>query len=436
MAKKRTDIPTSTTSRAARLMMMAGQLATQEVTRRVRRAFDEKADQVARIQQAVTLVKDLGKLKGAAMKAGQILALEARDYLPDEVVQVLEQLQASAPPMPMETVKEILQRELGGNFEQLKSISQKPVAAASIGQVHRAEVAGQPVAIKIQYPNIRDTIESDIRMLNKVLNGAGLLLRKETDFSALLHELSETFLLESDYLKEAENAIAYRKFATPFPQYVIPRILENLSTSYVLTMEYADGKTLPDWMRSDNPSVEERMQIGKWILELYTREFCEWGLVQTDPNLGNFLVHDHKLVLLDFGATKSYDLSFRKKYARLVMAIYHKDREALRDVSHEMQLIDPREGEEAHDIFRRLVEASMSPLTVESFDFKNKDYIQNVRVLTRELMKILKYSPPPKDLIFLHRKLGGIFQMLKVLEVTLDLREYISRFDQLSSRQN
>lgn len=414
---------------------MTGRLATQEISRRVLgKAGAEGEDLAVRLKQAATLVRELGHLKGAAMKAGQMLVLEARDYLPDEVVLVLERLQADAPPMGIATVRQILSEDLGPRASRLEGLSIRPVAAASIGQVHRATFEGRPVAVKVQYPAIRLTLKADLQVLGVALKGAAALFRRDTDLDGLISEFSEVFLQEADYEAEARIAAEYRSCAAAVDHLVVPAVHAEVCSPRVLTLDFMEGVTIPEWLRRHRPSEEARIRLGQRILALFTRELCDWGLVQTDPNLGNFLVRpdDEKLVLLDFGATKRYSEQFRQDYARLILAVHAGDQHGMDQATEALELLDAREGPAAREAFRRLVRESMRPLTLERFDFQDEEYLTRMRALSRELIGALRYSPPPRTLIFLHRKLGGVFQMLRLLDVELDLRGYLRRFSEIA----
>ncbi len=439
MKKKKSTQPTGVLERAGKLLKLAGSLTRQEVAHRLGDR-DAGGSAITRLKQAATLVQELSHMKGAAMKVGQMLALEARDYLPDEVVQVLEQLQNKASFMAFDEVDEILRSDLGKKRSQLRELSEEPIAAASIGQVHRAEIEKNgtmvPVAVKVQYPGIRDSIHSDVKILGVVLKGLTTVFRREIEIEGLLEEFAEVFVQETDYEQEAQAAIDYRKAAATLAGVVVPRVHLGLSTARVLTMDYEPGLTLTQWIRQTHPTPARRLELGALILELYSREFCEWGLVQTDPNPGNFLIRPEtgELILLDFGATKRYSKEFRIQYSRLIMAIFTKDTNKVMDAALKMALLDPRESAAAQKAFQALVFESMRPIALNRFDFTDQEHVQKVRTLSQNLLKELRFSAPPKDLIFLHRKLGGVYQMLRQLEVDLELGSYLSRFEELSTQ--
>jgi predicted unusual protein kinase regulating ubiquinone biosynthesis (AarF/ABC1/UbiB family) len=433
MSDKLNEPPKTVRERSGRLLKMVGTLASQEFLRRIQGKNEVKSN--LNLSQVQTLVKELGHLKGAAMKLGQMLALETRDYFPEEVCLVLDQLQSEASFLDFEVIEAILKEELKNNYFEINAISRSPIAAASIGQVHRANMQnGQPLAIKVQYPGIKDSIKSDVKLLGSLMKTVSVLMRKQVDLTNLVEEFSEIFLQESNYLKEANFSELYRNRAQNIPELIVPFIYKKYSSEKVITMDFEPGIKLTEWMKAPDATLELRQFYGKLILDLYSREFCEWGLVQTDPNLGNFLFRpkEKKLVLLDFGATKEYDLTFRKQYAQLIMATLSRNNQKLLSIGEEMGLIDPRESDETKSTFKTLLFESMRPITLQEYDFSESEYPENMRKISRELVKSLQFSSPPQKLIFLHRKLSGIFYILRTLKAKLPLTSYTERFETLA----
>ncbi len=431
MSSKGKHPPKSVRERTAGLIKLAGSMASQELLRRIKGTESS----LISLAQAKLLVSELGHLKGAAMKLGQMLALEARDYFPEEICRVLEQLHANVSFLDFETINKILVSELAERYADLIDISKEPIAAASIGQVHRAKLMnGTQLAIKVQYPQIFESIESDVKLLSGILKTVSVMMRKEVNLNPLIQEFSEIFIQESDYEKEANFTESYREKAETVLGLEVPRVYREYSTKKVLALELKKGLRFSEWIRSSEADSNARKYYGELILDLYTREFCEWGLVQTDPNLGNFLFDSsrHKLVLLDFGATKTYDQNFRILYSQLICSVLEKDYIKMNQVSEKMNLIHPNESIEAKSVFKNLLIQSMSPIVSEQYDFSETDYPERMRKLSRDLVKELKHSPPPKNLIFLHRKLSGIFYILRQLKVKLSLRKYTERFEKLA----
>jgi predicted unusual protein kinase regulating ubiquinone biosynthesis (AarF/ABC1/UbiB family) len=161
-------------------------------------------------------------------------------------------------------------------------------------------------------------------------------------------------------------------------------------------------------------------------MRLYLEEFFNHGMVQTDPNPGNFLITpQNKIALLDFGAVKTYDQDFVEGYRKVLLASYRGDSQALLQDSFRMGFIDRRESDEALNIYLEMMGFLIEPFRREiAFDFSDNSFFIKSRDLSWEMTKKCSYSPPPKDLLFLHRKLAGIFIFLKRLDVKIRLRDY------------
>lgn len=416
------------------LSMVAGQIKNEAVARAKNFVSQQNLDLSAtRVKQMKDLVATLAEAKGAAMKFGQILALEAKDILPDEAVAILETLQGEAVPRPYSEIEAILQKEWGEKFS-LVEVDPTPLACASIGQVHRGVYQGKQMAIKVQYPGIDATIDSDLALFSKIIAGIKVIFRKgDIDYNSFLTEMKTMFLQETDYLSEAQFTERYQQNFSSDSTLVVPSIFPELSSKHVLVTSFENGLTLNRALREIPFTPQERLFYAQKFLELYTREFCEFGFVQTDPNLGNFLI-DHetrRLVTLDFGAMKEFDLPFRQQYSGLIFAALAEDKEQVLQKAQSMGLIDSRESAEAKEALFQLISTSMNPFKYSSYDFSDKSYREAMRILSKNLIQELKYSPPPQKLIFLHRKLGGIFQIIKRFDVQMDLRPYLAPFKAL-----
>jgi len=418
--------------RSFKFATLAGGIWKEEASRFL--GFQEGG--LARLKQAKLLVEELGKLKGVAMKLGQILALESRDYFPPEVVMILEKLQNQASFMDEFEVRQIIQKELAEKAALLQNLSPTPIAAASIGQVHRAIYGNDPVAVKIQYPGIQDTVDSDVKILKRIVALAAPLVGKANiDYSGLFNEVQSVFKKETSYLEEARLTARYQELSVHMPGIRVPKVFNEVSTDRVIVLGYENGETLSSCLQNKNLTREMRHKYADLFLKVFSTEFCEWGLVQTDPNLGNFLfdLENEELVLLDFGATREYTLDFRKNYSKLILASLAQDRKLALEIAITLELISANESTEAQDSLYKLLVRSLEPFKSVSFDFGVNDYVQEMRNLSVDLVKKLKSSPPPSELIFLHRKLGGIFQIIRRLNVSVDLRTYVDPYSELAS---
>lgn len=413
-------LPKTVLSRSLELLKLATKVGGEELLNR--------GDQAARqVQQAKLLVDSLGRLKGAAMKIGQLLSMDFSDLFPPEVRRVLEQLQSSSPHfMELREVESILARELPSRYSEISNLSHLPIAAASIGQVHSATWNGQEIVIKIQYPGVADSVDSDLALLKNVVQSLLTLTRKKMDIDPLFDEFSQVFKAETNYSLELENLQNYKGLMQSFPEYRCPKPFPELSTEKILTMSYEKGTPLREWMLS-GPSLEKREQVGRSVLNLYTIEFFRNAFVQSDPNPANFLVDDKGcLVLLDYGAMKSFSKDFIRNYVSLMQFVVQKDMPATLYQAQKMNFISPEESPETEELFYNMLRASLCAFDADRqpFDFADKNYFENTKLTTRDFGKAAQFTPPPKDLIFLHRKLVGVFAFLRDLDLKIDLMPY------------
>ena len=421
MANKETEIPKA---RNAHLFKMAARMAVQQGKKYL--SGDKNRRLLTMLEQAETLVSHVGKLKGAAMKAVQTLSIEGYDFLPPEVIQVLEKLQSQAPPISSAVLKEQMLNELGEEkFSLLKNLSEEPIASASIGQVYSAEYQGQPVVIKIQYPGVAESVDADIDTLKKLLKALIVVSQKNIKLDSLMEEARRVLKLETDYKHEEKSLIQYKKLFAG-SEYIIPNVFPEFTTSKVLVMSRERGLEYTDWVKTD-PSDKQRQKVAAQLLRLYNKEFFENRLVQTDPNPANFLVTEQgDMVLLDFGATIDFDEDFVRDYQLLIRKVFARDREEILKKIYDLNFLDPRESKEVQKAFVDFMILSLTPFdpALQPFDFGDPMYSQEIRNEALSFSRKLKYSAPPKKLIFLHRKLGGIFMLLKKLDIKVDLSEF------------
>jgi predicted unusual protein kinase regulating ubiquinone biosynthesis (AarF/ABC1/UbiB family) len=426
-------IPEDTWSRSKSMLGLAAGVAKHELGHRFRAltgsaAKGQASEHATRIEQALLLVETLGRLKGALMKAGQLLSMDAGDFLPAEALAILSKLQGEAEPVDFAVMRAVLVEELGEDrLRLLEGLSEVPAASASIGQVYRATAFGAPVAVKVQYPGVRESIDSDLAILQKIGSGALFLGGRSIDTSGVFDELRTVLHLEADYARERDFLLRFGQLVVDDRRYTVPRPVLELSSTRVLTMSWEEGETLGAWIRGE-PPAEDRTRVACALLDLYCAEFFRWGIVQTDPNFGNFLVRQggREIVLLDFGATIEFTLEFRRAYVQLLRAIAVHEPARILDEAIALGLLDARESPSTRALFVEMLTSAIEPFEAHTqpFAFSRADYAARTRDAVRRFVQALRYSPPPRSLLFLHRKLGGLFQLLRRLDVALDLRPY------------
>lgn len=427
-------IPKSALKRSFILLKTATRLAAKETGKKLKETLQDKFDENApeliklRVEQTRILTENLSQLKGAAMKLGQLISLDAADFLPKEAQQILAQLYNKSAPVDFSQMKKVMLQELGEEkFSKIKNIDLDNVFSASIGQVYKAEIDGRPVALKVQYPGISDSIESDIQILKNISAPMLKLTGRKMDMSETFEELKIMLKLEVDYIHERLCLEEFGELIADNPSYLIPKTLPEYCSQKVLCMSWEEGLMFSNWLES-SPTQEDKNTLAKLMLELYVLEFFKWGFVQTDPNFGNFLVLENpiRLVLLDFGATKKYELSFVKKYKELLKTFEKGNFTEVMEKSFDFGLIDKRESHAAQESYYHMLLVTMEPFEKERqpFDFSDKAYSKRTKEAVMKFTALLKYSPPPRDIIFLHRKLGGVFNFIRIMKVQTDITQY------------
>lgn len=265
------------------------------------------------------LREQLDGMKGMAMKLGQIVSyLDVP--LPDEAQRALEALQTGVVAMDWETTRALLETRLGSPLERhFSSIEPQPVAAASIGQVHRARLTdGDPVAVKVLYPHIRESFEADTRRLHRI---AGLAsLASAVDGHGIVGELGARLEEECDYVREARVQRRFREAWHRDGDVVIPRVIDGASAEGVLTTGWLDGRTLTQLIEQSSPA--ERDAAAMTLMQFTYRSLLTLAAIQADPHPGNQLfLGGARVGFLDFGCVRVFDAAFITDVRALMSAL-------------------------------------------------------------------------------------------------------------------
>jgi predicted unusual protein kinase regulating ubiquinone biosynthesis (AarF/ABC1/UbiB family) len=409
-------VPAGRLERLARLGLMAGEFA----------AGGLLGGGLFSAASAERLARRLSKLRGAAMKLGQLLSLESADLLPKELAEALAVLRSEADTMPATQLRRVLGREYGRGWEgRFADFDFEPIAAASIGQVHRAHTAdGRDLALKIQYPGIARSIESDVDNVATLLR-LGRLLPVEIDVSGLVAEAKRQLHQEADYRAEAANLRRYRELVGDDPHLLVPKVHDDLTTKRVLAMDFATGRPIEDLAAPDTPQAL-RDRVGERLQRLLFRELFEFHFVQTDPNFANYLfdAERERIALLDLGSARAYAPEFVASYARLCQAVLVGDRPGVREAAVAIGYLAPDEPEPRAEAAVDLMFLVCEPLRHDGvYDFAASTLAQRARDAGFDLAfrKGFLRAPPPET-VFLHRKLAGTFLLCARIRARVDVR--------------
>lgn len=414
------------TSGRARRMLSVGRLTTavggSYLWEALKRPFQsasrtEETLLAAHIRNAERVVAGSKELRGAFMKLVQMLSMRD-DLLPAEALEALAVVQSSVPPMPWERVRVVLAEELGGPPEErFRRFEREAFAAASLGQVHRAELEdGRPVAVKVQYPGVAATVHQDVKnvkALLRVLTGiARDVMRQDVDPGEVAAELEARLHEELDYLHEAANLERFRKLLASDPEVVIPRVHRALSTRRVLTMDYVEGYPIQDILA---PGVDR--EIKDWVaVKLFTllwRQVMEFGVLHTDPHPGNYLVTHHpRLGILDFGSVRVFEPAIRRAYRAFGEALVAHDDAGIAAACVALGFIAPDADPRP---LVRLVHLVCEPLERDApFDPRDYDVMERMRQVTQLVLEHRLFRTPGHQ-VFLFRALIGVDAYLKAL---------------------
>lgn len=382
------------------------------------------------------IVDALCKVRGAALKLGQMASFSDASILSPELQRIFERVRQSADHMPLRQLSRVLTQELGKEWRDgFATFDDKPFAAASIGQVHSGELHdGRRVAVKVQYPGVFEGIESDIDNLTMLLGVVNLL--PETFYIDNIMEVAKRELSwECDYERERECGERYRALLAPYPLYYVPATVPHLSTARVLTTELVEGTPVDQCTSLDQ---DTRDHICRLMLELTLRELFEFGFMQTDPNWGNFLYNSdtRQLVLLDCGACREFDAGFVAQYIEIIHGAATDDRAKVTRYSKDIGFLTGLED-------KVMVAAHVDSVMILGEAFRSKGAFSFARSNTSQrvqehvpTMVARRMCPPPEQVYSLHRKMSGVFLLCARLGGCVDVSPlFFSLYDQFKAKQ-
>ncbi|MEM6414395.1 MAG: AarF/ABC1/UbiB kinase family protein [Pseudomonadota bacterium] len=371
---------------------------------------------------AQKVADQLSQLRGAAMKMGQLISMDSGDFIPPELADILGRLRQSAHSMPPAQLKSVLDRNWGrGWLAKFENFDPKPIAAASIGQVHRAKTKdGRDLAVKIQYPGVRDSIESDVDNVATLLKVARLA-PEGVDIEPLLIEAKRQLQEEADYEREGAHLMRYRQLLADCDDFILPEVYDDLTTKDVLAMSHVTGTPIEQLA---NRPQEERDRVVTLLMTLMVREIYDFRLMQTDPNFANYFYDEAtgKLILLDFGATREIPETLSNGYKALAQSTLKQDWEGARRTAAEMGLAGQKHEPKIEALLEEVFRLAMEPVLHEGpFDFGNTDLAVRLRDKGLALRTGGFVHVPPPATVFFHRKFGGSHLLATKLKARVDL---------------
>ena len=422
-----TAVPSSRLSRLARFGGMAGGIAGGMLAEGARQLASGNRPNMPGLlltpANATRVTRQLATLRGAAMKMGQLLSMDSGEFLPPALAEIMGALRADATPMPPAQLQAVLAQSWGRDWrKQFERFDVRPIAAASIGQVHRARTRdGRDLAIKVQYPGVRDSIDSDVDNVATLIRLSGLV-PASLDVAPMLAEAKRQLHEEADYAREGECLAEFGRLLADAPDYRVPGFHADLSGRDVLAMDFVAGTAVE--AMGDAPQ-ETRDRIMALMISLCLRELFDFRLMQTDPNFANYRYDraSDRLVLLDFGATRAFQADFVDQYRALLAAGMAGDTRAARAAMLGIGFFDAATPAKHQAAISTMFDTAFAPLRAGGlFDFADNGLAASVRdegiaiATDRDFWHI-----PPIDVLFLQRKFGGLFLLGARLKARVDV---------------
>lgn len=375
----------------------------------------------------------LSNLKGSALKVAQMMSMD-QGMLPQQFTNRFAQAQYSAPPLSYPLVVKTFQQYFGQSpLELYDKFEKKSFAAASIGQVHRAEKDGKQLAVKIQYPGVANSIESDLRIVRPIVGA--MFNISQSEMSHYLDEVKERLIEETDYQLELKRSQEISAACASIQNLVFPTYYPGLSAERVLTMDWLEGRHLSEFLAT-NPRQEVRNALGQVIWDFYDFQIHDLKQVHADPHPGNFLFReDGQVGVIDFGCVKVFPEAFYQSYFQLMRPAISDNDAEFSQLLHQLQFLlkTDRQDEISHfkEVYKQVLELLGRPFFNDEFDFADDSYFKEVYGLSDvyqndKMLRNAKAARGPKDAIYLNRTYFGLYSILNALGAKVKTRSRVS----------
>ena len=387
------------------------------------------------------VVDQIARLKGSAQKVGQFISIIGENFFSEEILAVLRKLQSDTPGVAWPAIEKVLRRQLGVERLAELDIGHEPIAAASIGQVHLATIkkTGEQIVLKIQYPGIDKTIESDIRTLKTLLTGLALVPGLPA-LDGVFDEIREMMHREVDYNRERGVLEEFREILANDPRYIVPKVYPEYCTKRILAAAYQPGADVASPEVLGLPEAQ-RSELSEAFLALYFKEFFALGHVQTDPHFGNYRVDlkdplHPKFILYDFGAMRKFNKRFVATYSSMVKAALSGQKENFETAATSLGLLsgDGTFSQHLWTVASMIIDPFKEPGEARDkhlFDAEGRYHWGKSQLGKRVSEFVFAHKLDfnlkgvPHELIFLDRKLAGVNTMITKLNAPTRSREIL-----------
>lgn len=427
--KEQESIPTTKVARSAKFVKTGIQISGNYIKHYSKKLFNpELTRDELNEDNAEDIYNSLSELKGSALKIAQMLSMD-KNVLPRAYIDKFSLSQYNAPPLSGPLIVRTFTRNFGKTPDQIfDTFNIKAAHAASIGQVHKAELNGKTLAIKIQFPGVGDSISSDIKMVKPI--AFRLIGMNEKEFTVYVKEVEDRLLEETDYELEVRRSIEISKACADLENIVFPNYYPELSGPRIITMDWIEGLHLKEFLAT-NPSQETRNKIGQALWDFYNFQQHSLRKVHADPHPGNFLITpDEKLGVIDFGCIKTLPDDFYYPFFSLVTADVLNDKEKTIEAFRKLEMILPSDTpvqvEFYYKWYKEMVTMFAKPYASESFDFSRTEFFDSLYEYGDKIAKMpeFKQARGVKHFIYVNRTNFGLYNILHELGANVRTDRY------------
>lgn len=428
MKREQTSIPTSKVQRASKFIKTGAKVGGNYIKHYGKKIFDpELSREQLDADNAEDIYESLSQLKGSALKVAQMLSMD-KNMLPTAYQEKFTMSQYSAPPLSFPLVVKTFKKYLGKSPDELfDTFTTQAVNAASIGQVHQAELNGKKLAVKIQYPGVADSISSDLKIVRPI--AARMLSINTSELEQYIGEVESKLVEETDYDLELKRSMEITAECNHLEGLTFPTYYPELSSERILVMDWIDGKHIKEWLET-NPTQEMRNKVGQSLWDFYDHQIHTLKQVHADPHPGNFLITENNdLGVIDFGCVKEIPLDFYEQYFQLMRSDVLNPDYDIEALFIELGFLATSDTAKERlffiDIFTEMIELLGRPFRTDSFNFGNDDYFKQIFEIGERAskMKELRNSKTARGNrhgLYVNRTYFGLYNLLNELKAELN----------------
>ncbi len=380
---------------------------------------------------AEDIYDSLKNLKGSALKVAQMLSME-KNIMPKAYVEKFSLAQFQVPPLSAPLVRKIFKKYFGDSPESLyDTFKAESVAAASIGQVHKATKDGKNLAVKIQYPGVAESISSDLAMVKPVAMKMFNIKGKDSD--KYFQEVEGKLLEETNYVLEVEQSKEISEACANIPNLRFPKYYEELSNERIITMDWMEGQHLSEFVKS-NTDTKKSNKVGQTLWDFYMFQMHVLKRVHADPHPGNFLIDtEANLIAIDFGCVKSVPEDFYTPYFELAKPENIKNSEIFLEKMYALEILkeddSPEETKFFSELFYEMLSLFTKPFHSETFDFSDEGFFGEIAELSNKYSKDTEIrkmngNRGSKHFLYINRTFFGLYNLMNDLGAKVEINNY------------